>query len=137
MFVPSGAALLLSLRFLSLRFLSLRFLSLRFLSLRFVGQSDFDALLRILSEFEGFDALGEIEEVRMNRRKIELCAGEEPHSRWPDAGRTDRALDGERLALIFAELVRILAADADADKGNAPAGAYIIKLRGQRGVVAV
>ena len=24
--------------------------------LRFVGQSDFDALLRILSEFEGFDA---------------------------------------------------------------------------------
>jgi hypothetical protein len=57
MFVPSGAALLLS---------------LRFLSLRFVGQSDFDALLRILSEFEGFDALGEIEEVRLNRRKIEL-----------------------------------------------------------------
>src|SRR6478735_6780347 len=146
MFVPSGAAFLLSLRFLSFRFLSLRFsslrflflrfLSLRFLSLRFVGQSDFDALLRILSEFEGFDALGEIEEVRLNRRKIELGAGEEPHSRWPDAGRTDRALDGERLALNLAQLDRNLAADADADKGNAPAGAHIIKHRRQRGVVA-
>src|SRR4029077_17433700 len=121
MFVPSGAALLLS---------------LRFLSLRFVGQSDFDALLRILSEFEGFDALGEIEEVRLNRRKIELGAGEEPHSRWPDAGRTDRALDGERLALNLGQLDRNLGADANADKGNAPAGAHIIKHRRQRGVVA-
>src|ERR1700722_5725479 len=107
MFVPSGAALLLS----------LRFLSLRFLSLRFVGQSDFDALLRILAEFEGFDALGEIEKVRLNRRKIELGAGEKPHGRRPNTRRADGAFDGDRLALNFAELHRDFSSDADADKG--------------------
>jgi hypothetical protein len=47
------------------------------LFLRRVGQSHLDALLGILSEFEGFDAFGEIEEVRLNRRKIEFGAGKE------------------------------------------------------------
>src|SRR4029077_12752472 len=104
--------------------------------LRFVGQSHLDALLRILSEFEGFDTLGEIEEVRLNRREIELGAGQEPQSRGPNARRTDRALDGQRLSLNLAELDRNLAADADADKGNAPTDAHIIEHRRQRGVVA-
>src|SRR5580692_9633112 len=88
------------------------------LSLGFVGQRHLDALFRILSELEGFDALGEIEEVGLNRRKIELGPGQEPQSRRPNAGRTDRAFDGQRLALNLAELDRNLAADADADKGN-------------------
>src|SRR4029077_5345923 len=105
-------------------------------SLRFVGQSHLDALLRILSKFEGFDTLGEIEEVRLNRRQIELGARENPQSRGPSAGRADRALDGQRLSLNLAELDRNLAADADADKGNAPTDAHIIEHRRQRGVVA-
>src|SRR5579871_691923 len=74
------------------------------LSLRIVGQSHLDALVWILSEFEGFDAPGEIEEVCLNRGKIELGAGQEPQSRRPNAGRTDRALDGQRLALNLADL---------------------------------
>src|SRR6476646_9254454 len=90
------------------------------LSLRFVGQSHLDALLRILSEFEGFDALGEIEEVRLNRRDIELGAGQEPQSRGPNARRTDRALDGQRLSLNLAEVDRHLAADAFFDNDTAP-----------------
>ena len=77
-------------------------------SLSCVGQSHFDALLRILSEFEGFDAFGEVEEVRLNRRKIELGAGEEAQGRRPNAGRADRALDGERLALKLPSSTGIL-----------------------------
>src|SRR6516225_5404376 len=84
-----------------------------------VGQSYFDALLRILSEFEGFDTFGEIEEVGLDRREIELGAGEEAQRRRPNAGRSDRALDGEGLSLNLAEFDRNLAADTDAYEGNA------------------
>src|SRR3984957_15294702 len=115
-FVPSGAAPLFS--------------------LRFVGQSHLDALLRILSEFEGFDALGEIKEVGLDWRQVQLCSRQKAHCRWPNAWRTDRALDGQRLALDLAELDRNLAADADADESHTPTGAYIIEHRRQRGVVA-
>src|SRR5690349_2736741 len=101
------------------------------LLLCFVGQGDLDALLRVLAEFEGFDALGEIEEVRLYRRKIELGALQEPQRRGPDAGRTDRALDGQRLALDLAKLGRNLAADADAHKGDAPTDARIVENRRQ------
>ena len=41
-------------------------------SLRRVGQRYFDALLRILTEVKGLNALGKIKKMRLNRRKVEL-----------------------------------------------------------------
>src|SRR6516164_10085081 len=99
------------------------------LSLRCVGQGHLDALLRVLSELEGFDAFGEIEKVRLDRRKIELGAGEEAQSGRPHAGRTDRAPDSEGFALNLAELDGNLAPDADAHKGHASTDARIIEHR--------
>ena len=74
--------------------------------------------------------------MRLNRRKIELGAGEEAQGRRPNAGRADRALDGERLALNFAELDWYLASDADAHKGHASSDTRIVEHRRQGGVVA-
>jgi hypothetical protein len=99
-------------------------------------QGDLDALLRIFPEFESFDAHGEIEKVRLNRRKIELGAGQESQRRRPNAGRADRALDGQRLALNLTEFDRNLAADADADESYTSADTRIVEHRRQRGVVA-
>src|SRR3954452_10430500 len=102
---------------------------------RGIGQRDLDASRRILAELECLDSLGQVEEMGLNRREIEFGPRQEPQTRRPYAGRADRALDGQRLALDLSELDRNLAADADADESDATTGPRIIEHGRQGGVV--
>src|SRR5260370_18966547 len=86
---------------------------------RFVVKRDLDALVGLLAEFESLDRIRQREVVRLDRREVNPGPFQEADRRWPNAGRTDAALQREITHLDIAELRRNHAADVDSDHFHA------------------